>query len=492
MVLAIDQGTTSTRVIIFDQDGRIRGRSQVGLTQHYPKPGWVEHDPEEIWATTGEAIRQALMDGEIKPESLRALGITNQRETTIVWDRRTGKPIHPAIVWQCRRTAEICDRLRAEGWGDEVRKVTGLIIDPYFSATKIRWLLDNVEGAQRNAERGHLAFGTVDSWLIWKLTGGQAHVTDYTNASRTLLFNIRKRAWEDKFLNHLKIPRSMMPQVKFSSVMYGKTNCPEVLPKPVTISGVAGDQQAALYGQLAFEPGQAKVTYGTGCFLLQHTGEKTMISEHGLLSTIGIDQHGGPAYALEGAVFNAGSAVQWLRDGLGIITTAADSESYATQVPDTLGVYVVPAFTGMGAPYWNMSMRGSIFGITRGTGRHHLIRATLESIAYQAADVLDALMTDSKLPVTELRVDGGASRNDFLMQFQAGIIGVPVLRLTMQETSAAGAALLAGIGAGVWNHPHQAKALAQPDKVFTPAMSDDQRIAFRQGWRKAVAAAAAF
>jgi len=492
MILAIDQGTTSTRALIFDEKAQIKGRGQVELPQYYPQPGWVQHEPEEIWSTTVEAVRQALADGSIKPESLRAIGITNQRETTIVWDRQTGKPIHPAIVWQCRRSGQICDRLREEGLEQEFVQKTGLIIDPYFSATKVRWLLDNVEGAQQDAERGHLAFGTVDTWLIWKLTGGQVHVTDYTNASRTLLFNIHTRTWDDALLNHVRIPRSMMPQVKFSSVMYGKTNRPDLLPKPVTISGVAGDQQAALYGQYCFEPGQAKATYGTGAFLLQHTGQRVARSEHGLLTTVAVDATGGPAYALEGAVFNAGSAVQWLRDGLGVIANASESENYAVAVPDTGGVYFVPAFTGMGAPYWNMAMRGCIFGITRGTTRHHIIRATLESIAYQAADVLDMLAHDSKLDIPELRVDGGAARNNFLLQFQADISGIPVIRPTMQETTAAGAALLAGIGVGLWNNPRQATALAQPEAVFEPKMSDDQRIALREGWRRAVHAAAEF
>jgi len=492
MILAIDQGTTSTRVMIFDEKGSVRGRGQVDLPQHYPKPGWVEHDPEDIWQTTVQAVRLALQDGNIDATSLRAIGISNQRETTVVWNRRTGQPVYPAIVWQDRRTAAMCAELSAAGLGDEVRRRTGLIIDPYFSATKIRWILDHVEGAQREAELGHLAFGTVDSWLIWKLTGGNAHMTDYTNASRTLLLDIHKREWDGLLLERLRIPRSMMPQVKFSSVLYGMTNCPDLFPKPRQISGVAGDQQAALYGQFAFDRGQAKVTYGTGCFLLQHTGAKAPISEHGLLTTIAVDRHGGPAYALEGAVFNAGSAVQWLRDGLGVIANAAESEAYATQVPDTLGVYVVPAFTGMGAPYWNASMRGSIFGLTRGAARHHVIRATLESIAYQAADVLDVLASDSAAPLPQLHVDGGAARNNFLMQFQADILGVPVIRPVMLETTAAGAALLAGLGAGVWNSPQQATGLAERDRVFEPAMDADRREALRAGWRRAVQAAAAF
>ncbi|HOT37015.1 MAG TPA: glycerol kinase GlpK [Candidatus Latescibacteria bacterium] len=492
MVLAIDQGTTSSRAIIFDVSGAILGQGYAELPQYYPQPGWVEHDPEEIWSTVTEAIKQALVASNVSPAEIKAVGVANQRETTIIWDRRTGKPIHRAIVWQCRRTSDICDRLRAEGWEEEIHNATGLFIDPYFSATKIRWLLDNVEGAQEAAEKGHLAFGTVDSWLLWKLSGGHIHATDYTNASRTLLFDIRAKSWNQKLLSHLKIPRSLMPQVKYSSVMYGKTNCPDVLPKPVTISGVAGDQQASLFGQFAYQPGQTKTTYGTGCFLLQHTGAEPKVSAHGLLATLAIDETGGPAYALEGAVFNAGSAVQWLRDGLQVITSSAESEAYAEQVSDTLGVYVVPAFNGLGAPYWNASVRGAMFGITRGTARHHIIRATLESIAYQTADVLDALAEDSGIRIPELFVDGKATQNNFLMQFQADIAGVPVVRPVMQETTVLGAALLAGIGAGVWSSAQQAQEIARLDRVFEPAMGEEQRHALRNGWRRAVAAATQF
>ena len=492
MVLAIDQGTTATTVMIFDQDGSVVGQGQSELPQHYPQPGWVEHDPEEIWQTTLAAVRQALESGSVDANSLRAIGITNQRETTVVWDKRTGKPVHNAIVWQCRRTTEICTALRGRGLDEEFREKTGLIIDPYFSATKIRWILDSVPGAQKDAEQGHLLFGTVDSWLIWKLTGGQQHVTDYTNASRTLLLNLKTRQWDLGLLTHLNIPRSMMPQIRFSAVMYGKTACPDIFPTPITISGVAGDQQASLYGQLAYSAGQAKVTYGTGCFVLQHVGDKIRTSEHGMLSTIAVDHLGGPAYALEGAVFNAGSAVQWLRDGLGIITTAEESEAYAVSVPDSMGVYVVPAFTGMGAPYWNMSMRGSVFGLTRGTARHHVIRATLESIAYQTADVLDALAADSGVSIPELYADGGASANNFLMQFQADITGVPVIRRSNAQTTAAGAALLAGIGAGMWTDPGRVPGLAEVERRFDPMMDADRRAALREGWKRAVAAAAAF
>ncbi len=492
MLLAIDQGTTSTRAVIFDEHGDVLGKGQVDLPQNYPQPGWVEQNPDDIWQTTVDAVAGALTESGTPADSLRAVGITGQRETTIVWDRRTGEPIHPAIVWQCRRTAQICEKLAAEGLGEEFRARTGLIVDPYFSATKIRWILDNVDGAQRDAEMGHLAFGTVDSWLIWKLTGGAVHATDYTNASRTLLLNIHERDWDNTLLAHLRIPPSIMPQVKFSSVLYGMTACPEVLSKPIAISGVAGDQQAALYGHHAFDEGQAKVTYGTGCFVLQHTGQKPVVSARGLLSTIAIDRHGGPAHALEGAVFNAGSAVQWLRDGLGMIRTAEESEEYAKQVVDTMGVYVVPAFTGMGAPHWNMNMRGSMFGITRGTARHHIVRATLESIAYQAADVLDAVALDSGTKPAELRVDGGASQNDFLMQFQADILGTPIVRPKHLDTTVAGAALLAGMGSGVWNSPGQADMLGARDRVFDPVMGADERERLRAGWSKAVAAAAGF
>lgn len=492
MILAIDQGTTTTRAFIFDDEGQIVGTGQVELTQHYPQPGWVEHDPEEIWQSVLDAIQAALKDSEVDPAELRAIGITNQRETTIVWDRRTGKPIHNAIVWQDRRTAEFCQKLYADGMGQDIAERTGLIIDPYFSATKIRWLLDNVDGAQKNAQLGHLAFGTVDTWLIWKLTSGTAHMTDYTNASRTMVFNIREKDWDTELLAKFNIPRSMMPQVRFSSVLFGHTKLPDIFPKQVMISGVAGDQQAALYGQYAFEPGKAKVTYGTGCFLLQHVGTKPKFSKHGLLTTIAVDQHGGPAYALEGAVFNAGSAVQWLRDNLGIIESAEQSEAYATQVDSNLGVYFVPAFSGLGAPYWNAQARGSIFGLTRGAARHHIIRATLESIAYQTADVLDVLTDDSGKPLSELRVDGGAARNDFILQFQADISNVPVVRPAMMETTVAGAALLAGIGAGVWKTSSQPENLGAQDRIFEPTMTSDQRDALRDGWRRAVKAAIEF
>ena len=492
MILAIDQGTTSTRAFVFDSDGRIAGRGQIDLQQHYPQPGWVEHDANELWTSVVDAVRAALADGKADAADLRAIGITNQRETTVVWDRRTGEPIHNAIVWQDRRTAEYCARLHADGLAQDIRDRTGLIIDPYFSATKLRWLLENVDGARQNANLGHLAFGTVDSWLIWKLSGGACHMTDYTNASRTMLFNIREKSWDSELLQRFDIPAAMMPQVKFSSVLYGHTKCPDLLPKSVVISGVAGDQQASLYGQYAFEPGRTKVTYGTGCFLLQHTGNTPTMSKHGLLTTVAVDQQGGPAYAVEGAVFNAGSSVQWLRDNMGIIATAEESEAYATQVESNLGVYMVPAFTGMGAPHWNASMRGSIFGLTRGTARHHIIRATLESIAYQAADVLDVLVSDSGNPLTELRVDGGAARNDFIMQFQADITNVPVVRPVMMETTVAGAALLAGIGAGVWNSPTQAQGLVENERVFHPGMTPEKREELRDGWRRAVKAAAAF
>ncbi len=492
MVLAIDQGTTATNVVVFDERGRVVGSGQTQLNQSYPQAGWVEHDPEEIWSATLEAIKKALEDGDVDAESLRAIGITNQRETTIVWDKRTGEPVYPAIVWQCRRTAPLCQELREKGLEGEFREKTGLIIDPYFSATKIRWILDNVPEAQQKVDKGHLLFGTVDSWLIWKLTGGAQHVTDYTNASRTLMFNIKTKQWDRELLGHLNIPPSMLPQVRFSSVIYGKTALPELFPSPVAISGVAGDQQAALYGQLAYSAGQAKITYGTGCFLLQHTGNTPNDSEHGMLSTIAVDHLGGPAYALEGAVFNAGSAVQWLRDGLGVIEAPAESEKYAEQVPDSLGVYVVPAFTGMGAPYWNMNMRGSVFGLTRGTARHHIIRATLESIAYQATDVLDVMVQDSGVAIPELFVDGGASANDFLMQFQANIANAPVVRRKFRDSTIVGAALLAGLGNGVWSQPTQVEALVARDRVFDPMMTEDKRQMLREGWRKAVAAAAQF
>jgi glycerol kinase len=492
MILAIDQGTSSSRAFTFDNDGRIRSSGQVELAQHYPQAGWVEHDPEEIWQGVVQAIQASFAQGEIDATEIRAIGITNQRETSVVWDRRTGKPIYNAIVWQDRRTAPMCQQLHADGLAADFRERTGLIIDPYFSATKIRWILDNVEGAQRDAQMGHLAFGTIDSWLIWKLTGGATHATDYTNASRTMLFNIGQKNWDTELLARFDIPSSMMPQVKFSSVLYGHTRLPELFPKSVTISGVAGDQQSALYGQYAFEPGKGKVTYGTGCFILEHTGDARKSSEHGLLTTVAVDQHGGPAYALEGAVFNAGSAVQWLRDNLGIIASSEESEAYASQIDSNLGVYFVPAFSGLGAPYWNANARGSIFGLTRGVARHHIVRATLESIAYQSADVLDVMVKDSGRPLQEIRADGGAANNDFLMQFQADICNVPVVRPAMMETTVAGAALLAGIGAGVWTTPSQPSGLSDHDRVFEPSMSDELREDLRDGWRRAVKAAIAF
>lgn len=492
MILAIDQGTTSTRAFIFDDGGQIRGTGQIDVPQIYPQAGWVEQDPNAIWQTVVDAVKAALEDGGITVDQLRAIGVTNQRETTIVWDRRTGDPVYNAIVWQDRRTTEACQKLFADGVADDIREKTGLIIDPYFSATKVRWLLDNVKDGQKNAQLGHLAFGNVDSWLIWKLTGGAAHLTDYTNASRTMLFNIHTKKWDDDLLALFNIPRQMMPQPKFSSVLFGHANNADVFTKPVPISGVAGDQQASLYGQYAFEPGAGKVTYGTGGFLLQHLGAKPKLSQHGLLTTISIDQHGGPAYALEGAVFNAGSAIEWLKTNLGIVESIEETEAYATQIDSNLGVYFVPAFTGIGAPHWNPQMRGSIFGLTRGAARHHIIRATLESIAFQTADLLDVLAHDSGMALPEIRVDGGVARSDFVMQFQADISNTPVRRPVMMETTVAGAAMLAGIGAGVWKTPSQAKGLVESDRVFDPLMTDDQREELRSGWRRALKAAAAF
>lgn len=484
-MLAFDQGTTSSRAIVFDRNGRMLSVAQKEFPQYFPQPGWVEHDADEIWSSQIGVANEALARIGIRASDIAAIGITNQRETTIVWDRTTGRPIHRAIVWQDRRTAEDCDALKAAGYEALFQSKTGLVIDAYFSGTKLKWLLDRVAGAREKADRGELAFGTVDSWLIWQLTQGELHITDVTNACRTLLFNIHTQDWDDELLALLQIPRSLLPQVRSSSEVYGYT-AEGLLGSRVALAGVAGDQQAATFGQAALQRGMAKNTYGTGCFMLLHTGETPIPSHHKLLTTIAWQINGHTDYALEGSVFVAGAVVQWLRDGLGIINHSADVEALADSVPDTDGVYLVPAFVGLGAPYWDSDARGTIVGLTRGSTRAHLARAALESIAYQSADVLDAMRNDSHLPLMELRVDGGAARNDLLMQFQADILGVPVLRPQITETTALGAAYLAGLAVGYWTSTDEIVQQWRVERRFEPQMSDDRRQALRQGWQQAV------
>jgi len=485
-VMALDQGTTSSRAILFDRSGAIAAADQYEFTQHFPKPGWVEHDPLEIWESQLRAARGVLEKAGVSAGDVAAVGITNQRETALVWDRTTGEPIHAAIVWQSRQTADICDELRSRGLEDEVRARTGLVIDAYFSATKIRFILDAVPGAQQRAERGELAFGTVDSWLVHKLTKGRVHATEFSNASRTLIYNIHERDWDDLLLRELRVPREMLPEVRDTSGVFGSVD-PEWFGAEIPISGIAGDQQAALFGQGCFSAGAAKNTYGTGCFLLMNTAEEAVASETGLVTTIAWGIDGRVEYALEGSIFVAGAAVQWLRDGLGLITAAAETQAAAESVPDTGGVYVVPAFVGLGAPHWDQRARGTIVGITRGTTREHLIRATLEAIGYQTRGVVECLSRDSGLHLGELRVDGGASQNDFLMQFQADLLGVPVRRPSVSEVTALGAAALAGIAVGYWSDRGQLEDVAEQDAtVFEPSMGADRRDALYSGWERAV------
>ncbi len=488
-ILAIDQGTTGSTAMVFDERGRVRGKGYAEFPQYYPKPGWVEHNPEEIWKVTKRVIGKALRAARTKPAGLAAIGITNQRETTVVWDRRNGEPVHNAIVWQDRRTAAICQELKEEGHEAAIRRKTGLVVDPYFSGTKVKWLLDNVRGLRKKT--AHLAFGTIDSWLIWKLTGGETHVTDYTNASRTLLYDIYRRCWDASLLDTLEVPAEMLPQVVPSSGVVA-TTAKSVFGAEVPIAGIAGDQQAALFGQACFEPGLVKNTYGTGCFVLMYTGDKPVRSRKGLVTTIACAADGSPGYALEGSVFVAGAAVQWLRDGLRILKSAQRSEKMALKVESALGVYVVPAFVGLGAPYWDPDARGAIVGLTRGVGREHIVRATLESLAYQTRDVVDTMAAESKRSLAGMRVDGGAAANDFLMQFQADILKAPVDRPKLVETTALGAALLAGRGVGLWKTAAQLKKVREPDRIFKPAMRPKEREELYGGWRKAVAAAQAF
>ncbi len=484
-ILSIDQGTTSSRAIVFNQDGNSISVAQKEFTQIYPTPGWVEHDPDEIWGTTIGVVADALGKADIKRNQIAAIGITNQRETTVVWDAKTGRPIHNAIVWQDRRTAEICDSLKEKGLEDEFRNKTGLVVDAYFSGTKIKWILDNVEGAREKAEKGELRFGTIDTWLIWKLTNGKVHVTDYTNASRTLIYNIFDLKWDEGLMSALDIPTSMLPEVKQSSEVYGNTDA-DIFGAEVPIAGIAGDQQAATFGQVCYEKGMAKNTYGTGCFMLMNTGEEPVKSKNGLITTIAWGIDGRVEYALEGSIFIGGASIQWLRDELKIIDSAQDSEYFAKKVNDTGGVYVVPAFAGLGAPYWDMYARGAIVGLTRGSSKEHIIRATLESIAYQTRDVLEAMEADAGIKLKTLRVDGGAVQNDFLMQFQADLLGCGVERPTISETTALGAAYLAGLAVGYWKNQEELIGKWNLQTLFTPKMEESERSQLYDGWKRAV------
>lgn len=487
-VIALDQGTTSSRAVIFNKQGEIVSVSQKEFSQIFPQSGWVEHDPMEIWGCQSGVMREAVETASIDPKEIAAIGITNQRETTIVWDKNTGKPIYNAIVWQCRRTSKICDELKGKNLEQVIRDKTGLIIDAYFSATKVKWILDNVKGAREKAERGELLFGTVDTWLIWKLTNKKVHVTDYSNASRTMMFNINELKWDEDILNELDIPLSMLPEVKLSSYIYGNTDM-HILGEEVPIAGCAGDQQSALFGQTCFEEGSAKNTYGTGCFLLMNTGNKLVKSKNGLLTTIAWGIGESVTYALEGSIFMGGASIQWLRDELRMLKNASDSEDYANKVEDTNGVYVVPAFTGLGAPYWDMYARGTIIGLSRGSKKEHIIRATLESIAYQTKDVLSAMEEDSNILLKDLRVDGGASKNNFLMQFQSDILNVNINRPKIVETTALGAAYLAGLAVGFYDDLSNIKNNCKLDKHFTPFMEEEKRKKLYKGWKKSVSRA---
>ncbi len=490
-MLALDQGTTSTRAMLVDRQGHIVSMVQEELKLHYPEPGWVEVDADVIWESAQTVIQKLLTDSGINAAQIAGLGITNQRETTVIWDRATGVPIHFAIVWQSRQSADICARLKAEGHEQTVIKRTGLLIDPYFSGTKVTWLLDQAEGARERAERGELLFGTIDTWLIWKLTGGNVHVTDVTNASRTLMYNIHERQWDEELLRLLNVPAAMLPQVCSSSQIYGHTEA-SLFGHAIPISGAAGDQQAALFGQNCFTPGSTKNTYGTGCFMLMNTGSTAIASKRGLLTTIAWELDGQVEYALEGSVFIAGAAIQWLRDGLELIDSAAESESVAEQVTSSNGVYVVPAFVGLGTPYWNSDVRGAVFGLTRGTTKAHFVRAVLESLAFQTKDLLAVMEEESGITLQALSVDGGAVENDLLMQFQSDVLGVPVERPVIGESTALGAAFLAGLAVGYWGSRDEIAKLRQIDMVFKPAMDEDERQTLYNGWQRAVKAAIAF
>ncbi|MDO8602255.1 MAG: glycerol kinase GlpK [Candidatus Omnitrophota bacterium] len=484
-ILAIDQGTTGSRAIIYDKRGKKIAGAYEEFPQYFPRPGWVEHDPEEIWQSVNNAIQKVL--GKVRPDKIQAIGITNQRETTVLWDKETGKPVYNAIVWQCRRTAERCDRLKAvKGEKEFFRKRTGLPIDAYFSATKIEWILKNVKGVLGKARSGKLLFGTTDTWILWKLTGGKAHATDYTNASRTMLFNIEKLKWDKEIIKKFRIPEIILPEVKKSSGIFGMTVKIGKLPAGVPVSGVAGDQQAALFGQACFEPGTIKNTYGTGCFILLNTGGKKVVSRHGLITTLGCGGKGEPVYVLEGAIFIAGAAIHWIRDGLKILSCGCESEKMAVSVRDNAGVYFVPAFVGLGAPYWDQSARGAIFGITRGTSGNHIVRAALEAMCYQTKDVLEAMQKDSGLEIRDLKVDGGASANNFLCQFQADILGVNVVRPEVIETTSLGAAYLAGLATGYWKNTGEIKKCWKKDKIFSPEMKEETALKYYDEWLDAV------
>jgi glycerol kinase len=491
-ILAIDQGTTSSRAILFDRTGRIAGIAQREFGQIFPQPGWVEHNPREIITSVLTTITEVMHNAQVDPRAIAGIGITNQRETTVVWDKATGQPVHNAIVWQSRQTRDICDRLQADGYEPLVRERTGLLIDAYFAGTKVKWILDRVEGARERAARGELLFGTIDTWLIWNLTGGKAHVTDPTNASRTLMYDIHRQCWDDELLAMLDVPRAMLPEVRSSSEVYGLTLGQHFFGEQVPIAGVAGDQQAALFGQACFEPGMAKNTYGTGCFMLMNTGDQAVASKNGLLTTIAWGLDGKVEYALEGSIFVAGSVIQWLRDGLRMLGKASDSQEYAERARSSEGVYMVPAFVGLGAPYWRSDVRGAVFGLSRGTSKEHFVRAAVESMAYQTRDVLAAMESDAGLRLKELRADGGAIANDFLGQFQSDLLDVPVLRPQVAETTALGAAYLAGLATGFWASREDIARQWAVDRRFEPAMPPEQREALYAGWQQAVQACMGF
>lgn len=491
-IMSIDQGTTSSRAILFDKEGDIKGVAQREFKQYFPKSGWVEHDANEIWTSVLAVMTEVLNENEINADQIEGIGITNQRETTVIWDKNTGRPIYHAIVWQSRQTQSICHELKEQGHEETFRNKTGLLLDPYFAGTKVKWILDNVDGAREKAENGDLLFGTIDTWLVWKLSGGEAHITDYSNASRTLMYNIYDLQWDDELLDLLNVPKQLIPEVKESSEIYAHTKDYHFFGQEVPISGIAGDQQAALFGQACFERGDVKNTYGTGGFMLMNTGEEPVKSESGLLTTIAYGLDGKVNYALEGSIFVSGSAIQWLRDGLRIINSAPQSENYATRVDSTDNVYFVPAFVGLGTPYWDSEARGAIFGLSRGTEKEHFIRATLESLCYQTRDVMEAMSKDSKIEVNNLRVDGGAVKNNFIMQFQADIVNTAVERPEIQETTALGAAYLAGLAVGFWDSKDEIANRWQLETEFTPQMSEEDRTKLYKGWKKAVEATQVF
>ena len=491
-IMAIDEGTTSTRAMIFDHEGHKVSASQKEFSQYFPQPGWVEHKAEEIWHAVQTTIANTIINSGIRPEQIKGIGITNQRETTVIWDRKTGKPIYNAIVWQSRQTTELAEKLKADGYGEMIHKKTGLIIDPYFSATKIRWILDHVEGAQEKAEKGDLLFGTIDSWLLWKLTDGEAHITDYTNASRTMLFNIHDLKWDDDILELLNIPKKMLPEVRSNSEIYGYTKSYRFFGGEVPICGIAGDQQAALVGQLAFKKGMVKNTYGTGSSIVMNTGEEPTESDNNLLTTIAYGLDGKINYALEGSIFVSGSAIQWLRDSMKMVKTAEESEKAALASKSEDEVYVVPAFTGLGAPYWDSEARGAVFGVTRGTNKNDFIKATLQSLAYQTRDVVDTMQIDSGIEIPTLRVDGGASNNDYLLQFQADILGIKIERSQTLETTSMGAAFLAGLAVGYWKDVDELKDIFVVGKTFESKMEESKRKKLYQGWKRAVKATQVF